>query len=158
MGVYYSIDFDVPDYAPHLADTAANARAKLGPVAHYFDGIHCGRSRSTRSDAYGGYYAVKRLLDAKLISRAWQTAAWSGGQWDSACGAAAAGAAGVRRGGREPARGPVGGFRAVAASAGDACAVPPAVVHGILVSPDMGWSGHQMVSGNHGVDWKALNA
>src|SRR5258707_14641992 len=30
--VYYAVDFDIPDYAPALPPTAANARAKLGPV------------------------------------------------------------------------------------------------------------------------------
>src|SRR5579864_767096 len=32
MAVYFALDFDVPDYAPNLPDTPANALAKLGPV------------------------------------------------------------------------------------------------------------------------------
>src|SRR6185437_6646106 len=74
-GVYYSIDFDMPDYAPALPDTAANARVKLGPVAHYFDAIHAGKPNHSVC-AYGGYYAIKRLFDAKLITHGWQT--WPG--------------------------------------------------------------------------------
>jgi hypothetical protein len=31
---------------------------------------------------YGGYYPVKRALDAGVCKYAWQTYAWSGGQWD----------------------------------------------------------------------------
>ena len=32
---------------------------------------------------YGGYYAVKRVLDAGLATLGWQTVAWSGGQRDT---------------------------------------------------------------------------
>jgi hypothetical protein len=79
--VYYAIDFDIPDYAPGLPEGPANARAKLGPVAHYFDGIHAGKP-SHEVDAYGGFWAIRRLLDAGLIRRGWQTLAWSGGNTD----------------------------------------------------------------------------
>jgi len=86
--VYFTVDFDLPDYAPSLPDTPVNARAKLGPVAHYFDGIaqaiagaaHAGTY--LRPGVYGGYYAVKRVLDAGLAVMGWQTTAWSGGQVD----------------------------------------------------------------------------
>ena len=81
MGVYFALDFDIPDYAPHLPDTPANARVKLGPAARYFDAIHAGKP-SYQVGGYGGYYAIKRLFDAKLITLGWQTIAWSGGQRD----------------------------------------------------------------------------
>jgi hypothetical protein len=35
-----------------------------------------------RTGIYGGYYPVKRALDAGKATWAWQTIAWSGGQWD----------------------------------------------------------------------------
>lgn len=82
MGVYFAVDIDIQDYAPHLPDTKANARAKLGPVGDYFQAIN-EQKPSYRVGVYGGYYAVKRVLDAGLASLAWQTVAWSGGQRDS---------------------------------------------------------------------------
>jgi hypothetical protein len=81
MGVYFAVDFDIPDYATALDDTAVNARAKLGPVAQYFAAIR-GLKPAYQVGAYGGYYAVKRLFDAGLITLGWQTIAWSGGQRD----------------------------------------------------------------------------
>jgi len=36
-----------------------------------------------RVGIYGGYYVVKRALDAKRATYACQTLAWSGGQWDT---------------------------------------------------------------------------
>ena len=78
-GVYFAVDFDIPDYAPTLPDTAPNARAKLGPVAAYFRAVN-EQQPSYRVGGYGGYYAVKRLFDAGLITLGWQTVAWSGGQ------------------------------------------------------------------------------
>src|SRR5258708_31201536 len=78
--VYYAVDFDLQDFAPSLAETPANARAKLGPVAGYFDGIHS-MNPNHEVDGYGGYWAISRLLNAKLIPRGWQTLAWSGGKW-----------------------------------------------------------------------------
>jgi hypothetical protein len=81
MGVYFAVDFDIPDYAPHLPDTPGNALAKLGPVGAYFKAIHATNPKYD-VDGYGGFYAIKRLLDAKLIHQAWQTIGWSGGQWD----------------------------------------------------------------------------
>lgn len=81
MGVYFAVDFDIPDYAPHLLDTPANAFAKLGPVALYFQAINALKPLY-EVNGYGGYYAIKRLLDAGLIKKGWQTIAWSGGQLD----------------------------------------------------------------------------
>lgn len=82
--ILYSVDFDLPDYAPTLPNDSdpENARAKLGPVADYFDAVqavHAGQPVG----AYGGYWAIKRLFDAGLISDALHAYAWSGGQWDS---------------------------------------------------------------------------
>jgi hypothetical protein len=75
--VYYAYDFDVPDHAPGLPDTPANARAKLGPLGDYAEAIHATRPNHEVA-GYGGYWAVSRLLDAGLIRKAFQTLAWSG--------------------------------------------------------------------------------
>lgn len=75
--VYFTVDFDVPDYAP----TSADPRAKLGSIAAYFDGIRSVLPAG-RVGGYGGYWAVKRLLDAGLVTYSWQTMAWSGGNVD----------------------------------------------------------------------------
>lgn len=80
--VYFAIDFDLPDYAPHLPDTPANAAAKLGPAADYFRAITVLAGRAYRVGVYGGYWACKRVLDAGLAVMAWQTVAWSGGHRD----------------------------------------------------------------------------
>jgi hypothetical protein len=82
MAVYFAVDFDIPDYEPALADTPANALAKLGPVGRYFQAIK-NMKQVYELGAYGGYYAIKRLFDAGLIARGWQTIAWSGGMLDS---------------------------------------------------------------------------
>jgi hypothetical protein len=82
MASYFSVDFDLPDYAPSLPDTPVNALAKLGPVGQYFQAINSIKA-AFEVGVYGGYYAVKRLLDAKLVTKAWQTVGWSGGQLDS---------------------------------------------------------------------------
>jgi Rv2525c-like, glycoside hydrolase-like domain len=74
---YFAVDFDIPDYAPSSQDP----RAKLGPVGDYFAQIRQEIGRN--AGAYGGYWLVKRLFDAGLISWGFQTAAWSGGQWDA---------------------------------------------------------------------------
>ncbi len=79
MAVYFAVDFDLPDYAPSLPDTPKNALAKLGPVGKYFLAIN-NLKNPYEIGAYGGYYAVKRLLDALLVTKTWQTLAWSGGQ------------------------------------------------------------------------------
>jgi hypothetical protein len=75
--IYFAVDFDIPDYNP----SATSPRAKLGPVGDYFDGVASVLDH-TRIGVYGGYWAVRRCLDAGLASWAWQTAAWSGGQVD----------------------------------------------------------------------------
>jgi hypothetical protein len=80
MAVYCAVD--LPDYAPKLADTPANARAKLGPVGDYFAAIKAQKPKY-EIGVYGGYYAAKRCLDAGLATKAWQAIAWSGGQIDS---------------------------------------------------------------------------
>ena len=76
--IYFSVDFDVPDYATGSTDPTA----KLGPIGDYFRGV-ASAIGVARTGAYGGYWAIKRLLDAQLITWAWQTYGWSGGQWDS---------------------------------------------------------------------------
>lgn len=73
---YFAVDFDVPDYAPSSNDPLA----KLGPIGKYFQEIHA--TAGTNTGAYGGYYLIKRLFDAGLISWGFQTVAWSGGQRD----------------------------------------------------------------------------
>jgi|SRR5579859_1010471 len=80
-GVYFAVDFDIPDYDPSLANTPANARAKLGPIGDYFTAIKALKP-SYRVGVYGGYWAVKRLFDAELVTLGWQTVAWSGGNVD----------------------------------------------------------------------------
>jgi hypothetical protein len=75
--IYFTVDFDLPDYAP----TSLDPRAKLGPVAGYFDGVRTVLSPG-RVGGYGGYWAVKRLLDANLVAYSWQSTAWSGGHED----------------------------------------------------------------------------
>jgi len=79
--VYFAVDFDIPDYAPHLPGTPQNAIAKLGPAADYFRAINM-LKRSYKVGVYGGYWAVSRLLDAGLATAGWQTVAWSGGRRD----------------------------------------------------------------------------
>jgi hypothetical protein len=79
--VYFAVDFDIPDFAPHLPGIPQNAIAKLGPAADYFRAIGM-LKRSYKVGVYGGYWAVSRLLDAGLVSAAWQTVAWSGGRRD----------------------------------------------------------------------------
>jgi Domain of unknown function (DUF1906) len=79
--VYFAVDFDIPDFAPHLPGTPQNAIAKLGPAADYFRAIGM-LKRPYKVGVYGGYWAVSRVLDAGLASAAWQTVAWSGGRRD----------------------------------------------------------------------------
>jgi hypothetical protein len=81
MAVYFAVDYDMPDYAPSLADTPANAMAKLGPVGQYFKAIN-NLKYPYEVGVYGGYWTVKRVMDAKLATKAWQTIAWSGGLLD----------------------------------------------------------------------------
>ena len=81
MGVYFAVDYDIPDYAPSLSNTVANARAKLGPIGDYFAAIKA-LNAGYRIGVYGGYWAVKRVMDAGLATMGWQTVAWSGGNVD----------------------------------------------------------------------------
>lgn len=67
--IFFAIDFD---------ETPAQASA----VASYFRGVASVLGVS-RTGAYGGYWAVKRLFDAELVRYGWQTYAWSGGLWDT---------------------------------------------------------------------------
>ena len=78
MGVFYAYDFDLGDYAPHLPEGPANALAKLGPAGEYAAALR-GTALTHEVCAYGGFWAVSRLLDAGLVSKAWQTLAWSEG-------------------------------------------------------------------------------
>ena len=158
--VYYAVDFDLGDFAPHLPEGPANARAKLGPVAHYFDAIHATKPNH-EVDGYGGYWAIRRLLDAKLITRGWQTLAWSGGNVDprisllqlirQVLGAADVdNIPGVHTAKTED----FGQWPRPAAPKPP----PPAVItDGILVSKTMHWTGHKMRSADHGETWTEIN-
>jgi hypothetical protein len=76
--IYFGVDFDTPDFASHLPNTPEHALAKLGPIAAYFKG--CNDALGVHhTGAYGGYWVIKRLFEANLISFGWQTVAWSGG-------------------------------------------------------------------------------
>ena len=79
--VYFAVDYDTPDYAPGLPNTPENAMAKLGPIGEYFAAIKR-LNAGYRIGVYGGYWVVKRLFDAGLVTMAWQTVAWSGGNVD----------------------------------------------------------------------------
>jgi hypothetical protein len=78
--IYFGIDFDTPDYAPHLPNTPEHALAKLGEIGSYFRGINDTLGGPHLTGAYGGFWVIKRLFEAGLIGYGWQTAAWSGGQ------------------------------------------------------------------------------
>jgi nucleoid-associated protein YgaU len=77
--IYFGVDFDTPDYAAQLPNTPEHALAKLGPIGEYFKGCNDVLG-SHLTGAYGGYWVIKRLFEANLISFGWQTVAWSGGQ------------------------------------------------------------------------------
>jgi hypothetical protein len=79
---YFAYDWDIPDYAPSLPNDGdpAHALAKLGPAGRYAQVIR--QEMGPNAGGYGGYWAIKRLFDANLISWGFQTIAWSGGQWD----------------------------------------------------------------------------
>jgi hypothetical protein len=82
LPIYFAVDFDIPDYAPNAdGNTAIGALEKLGPVGAYFGGV-LSVLPLARVGVYGGYWAVKRTLDAGLTHLAWQTLAWSGNQTD----------------------------------------------------------------------------
>lgn len=52
-------------------------------INKYFEGVSSNlRNGIKLTGAYGGYWVIKRLFDANLITYGWQTSAWSGGHWD----------------------------------------------------------------------------
>ncbi len=67
--IYFAIDFDAES-----GDAAS--------IKEYFKGVASVLGLS-RTGVYGGYYIVNDLLNAKLVTFAWQTYAWSYGKWDS---------------------------------------------------------------------------
>ena len=66
--IYFAVDFN---------ETAGQAPA----VASYFRGVNSVLGVG-RTGGYGGYWTIRRLFNAGLISFGWQTSAWSGGLWD----------------------------------------------------------------------------
>jgi hypothetical protein len=67
----------------HAAGVAdAETAGQQAAINSYLDGAASVLGRS-RVGLYGGYYVVKRSLDAHKATWAWQTYAWSGGHWDS---------------------------------------------------------------------------
>ena len=66
--VYFAADFDATP-------------AQQAPINAFLDGAALVIGRA-RTGIYGGFYPVKRALDAGKAAYAWQTPAWSGGQWD----------------------------------------------------------------------------
>lgn len=69
--IYFSVDFD------QQAGQVSACHAYLSAATAV---LH---ASGYRSGVYGGYNAVKRALDAKVVDDAWQAYAWSGGRWDS---------------------------------------------------------------------------
>lgn len=67
--IYFSVDYDAPESDQQV-------------INEYFKGV-ASVIGLARTAAYGGYWVIKRLLDAGLISMAWQTEAWSGDNFDS---------------------------------------------------------------------------
>lgn len=66
--IYFAADFDVtPQQQTAVNAYLAGAASALG---------------AQRVGIYGGYYTVKRALDAGAAAWGWQTVGWSGGQWD----------------------------------------------------------------------------
>jgi hypothetical protein len=68
--IYFSADFDV---------TASQQPA----LNAYLQGAATALGGSEFIGVYGGYWAVKRALDAEVCAFAWQTYAWSNGMWDA---------------------------------------------------------------------------
>jgi hypothetical protein len=66
--VYFAADFDATP-------------AQQTPVNAFLDGAASVIGQE-RTGIYGGFYVVRRALDAETAAYAWQTLAWSGGQWD----------------------------------------------------------------------------
>lgn len=67
--IYFAVDFD-------------EAAGQAGEVADYFRGVGDVLGVAA-TGCYGGYEAVRRLFDAKLIRYGWQTYAWSGCRLDA---------------------------------------------------------------------------
>jgi len=65
----------------HFACDFDATPADQQPINAYLDGAASVIGRQ-RTGLYGGYWPVKRALDAGKAHYAWQTLAWSGGQWD----------------------------------------------------------------------------
>ncbi len=68
--IYFAADWD----ATEAQQTQINAYMSAAKVIVHAAGYRIG--------IYGGYYVVKRTLDAGHADDAWQAFAWSGGQWD----------------------------------------------------------------------------
>ncbi len=67
--IYFSVDFGTtPAQMPAIIDYFKGVASVIG--------LH-------RTGAYGGYYAIKGLFDAGVITWGWQTYAWSAGLWDA---------------------------------------------------------------------------
>lgn len=67
--IYFACDFDAsPDDQPAINAYLRGAAAAIG---------------AARVGIYGGYWPVRRALDAGSARWAWQTYAWSGGAWDA---------------------------------------------------------------------------
>jgi len=73
-----TVDFDVPDYAPHSNDPVV----KLGLVGQYLK-AWCDTIGTGRVAVYGDYYVCTRAIAAGVATYAIQTVAWSGGQVDT---------------------------------------------------------------------------
>lgn len=67
--IYFSVDFDASEADQPAINAYIQACAQVIGKA--------------RLGAYGGYWPLKRLFDAGLITYGWQTLAWSGGQRES---------------------------------------------------------------------------
>lgn len=66
--IYFAADWDATE-------------AQQAQINAYLDGAASVLGRA-RVGIYGGYYPVRRALDAGKAVWAWQTRAWSGGHWD----------------------------------------------------------------------------
>lgn len=66
--LYFAVDWDATE-------------AQQAQISAYFDGA-ASVLGVARVGIYGGYWPVKRALDGKHASFAWQTRAWSGTNWD----------------------------------------------------------------------------
>jgi hypothetical protein len=155
MAVYFAVDFDVKDYAPHSGTPAA----KLGPVADYFHGINHTLSPHYATGAYGGYWAISRLFDAGLITMGWQTVAWSGGQWDPRV--VLRQKLGTPLPGADPdtvrehtSHGDDFGQWPRPHAAPPLPDLPPGVIRGRVVSWRKRWTGRRAVSADGGATWK----